>query len=211
MKEKKNTMSAETKKTKEKEEHKTKKEKKSGKGKKELEEIKKELDVVLEKVEELEKQNEELKDSLLRKVAEFENYKRRTEKDQLNLLEYAAESVLLKIIPIFDDLNRSLEHIDETDNVESIKEGLKLVVDKFRKTLEEVGVKKIETKDKQFDYNYHEALMQQNVEGVPPHTIVTEVEPGYIYKDKVLKHAKVIVSQDNTEASEKEENGEEQN
>ena len=204
-------MSAETKKTKEKEEHKTKKEKKSGKGKKELEEIKKELDVVLEKVEELEKQNEELKDSLLRKVAEFENYKRRTEKDQLNLLEYAAESVLLKIIPIFDDLNRSLEHIDETDNVESIKEGLKLVVDKFRKTLEEVGVKKIETKDKQFDYNYHEALMQQNVEGVPPHTIVTEVEPGYIYKDKVLKHAKVIVSQDNTEASEKEENGEEQN
>ncbi len=204
-------MSAETKKTKEKEEHKTKKEKKSGKGKKELEEIKKELDVVLEKVEELEKQNEELKDSLLRKVAEFENYKRRTEKDQSNLLEYAAESVLLKIIPIFDDLNRSLEHIDETDNVESIKEGLKLVVDKFRKTLEEVGVKKIETKDKQFDYNYHEALMQQNVEGVPPHTIVTEVEPGYIYKDKVLKHAKVIVSQDNTEASEKEENGEEQN
>ncbi len=211
MKEKKNKMSEETKKTKEKEEHKTKKEKKSGRGKKELEEIKKELDVVLEKVEELEKQNEELKDSLLRKVAEFENYKRRTEKDQLNLLEYAAESVLLKIIPIFDDLNRSLEHIDETDNVESIKEGLKLVVDKFRKTLEEVGVKKIETKDKQFDYNYHEALMQQNVEGVPPHTIITEVEPGYTYKDKVLKHAKVIVSQDNTEASEKEENGEEQN
>ncbi len=204
-------MSEETKKTKEKEEHKTKKEKKSGKGKRELEEIKKELDVVLEKVEELEKQNEELKDSLLRKVAEFENYKRRTEKDQLNLLEYAAESVLLKIIPIFDDLNRSLEHIDETDNVESIKEGLKLVVDKFKKTLEEVGVKKIETKDKQFDYNYHEALMQQNVEGVPPHTIITEVEPGYIYKDKVLKHAKVIVSQDNTEASEKEESGEAQN
>ncbi len=204
-------MSEETKKTNEKEEHKTKKGKKQGKEKKELEEIKKELDVVLEKVEELEKQNEELKDSLLRKVAEFENYKRRTEKDQLNLLEYAAESVLLKIIPVFDDLNRSLEHIDETDNIESIKEGLKLVVDKFRKTLEDVGVKKIETKDKQFDYNYHEALMQQNVEGVPPHTIITEVEPGYLYKDKVLKHAKVIVSQDNSETSGEEGNGEEQN
>ncbi len=211
MKEKKNKMSEETKKTNEKEEHKTKKGKKQGKEKKELEEIKKELDVVLEKVEELEKQNEELKDSLLRKVAEFENYKRRTEKDQLNLLEYAAESVLLKIIPVFDDLNRSLEHIDETDNIESIKEGLKLVVDKFRKTLEDVGVKKIETKDKQFDYNYHEALMQQNVEGVPPHTIITEVEPGYLYKDKVLKHAKVIVSQDNSETSGEEGNGEEQN
>ena len=204
-------MSAETKKTKEKEEHKTKKEKKSTRSKKELEAIKKELDVVLEKVEELEKQNEELKDSLLRKIAEFENYKRRTEKDQLNLIEYAAESVLLKIIPVYDDLNRSLEHIAETDNVESIKEGLKMVAEKFRKTLEEIGVKKIETKDKQFDYNYHEALMQQNVEGVPPHTVISEIEPGYIYKDKVLKHAKVIVSEDNSETPGSEGNGEESN
>ncbi len=204
-------MSEENKKANEKEEHKSKKEKKGGKSKKELEEIKKELDVVLEKVEELEKQNEELKDSLLRQVAEFENYKRRTEKDQLNLLEYAAESVLLKIIPVYDDLNRSLEHIAETDNVESIKEGLKMVAEKFRKTLEEIGVQKIETKDKQFDYNYHEALMQQEVEGVPPHTVISEIEPGYTYKDKVLKHAKVIVSQDNSETSQEEGNGEETN
>ncbi len=211
MKEKKNTMNEENKKAQEKEEHKTKKEKKSTRSKKELEAIKKELDVVLEKVEELEKQNEELKDSLLRKIAEFENYKRRTEKDQLNLIEYAAESVLLKIIPVYDDLNRSLEHIAETDNVESIKEGLKMVAEKFRKTLEEIGVKKIETKDKQFDYNYHEALMQQNVEGVPPHTVISEIEPGYIYKDKVLKHAKVIVSEDNSETPGSEGNGEESN
>ncbi len=204
-------MNEENKKAQEKEEHKTKKEKKSTRSKKELEAIKKELDVVLEKVEELEKQNEELKDSLLRKIAEFENYKRRTEKDQLNLIEYAAESVLLKIIPVYDDLNRSLEHIAETDNVESIKEGLKMVAEKFRKTLEEIGVKKIETKDKQFDYNYHEALMQQNVEGVPPHTVISEIEPGYIYKDKVLKHAKVIVSEDNSETPGSEGNGEESN
>lgn len=144
---------------------------------------------------ELEEKISSLQDSLLRKVAEFENYKRRTENDQLNLLKYAAESFILKVLPVYDDLGRSVDHLSER-NIDSIKEGLKLVHDKFTKVLEEQGVKKLDVKGKEFDVEYHEALMQQPSAEFPSNTVINEVEPGYLYKDKVIKHAKVIVSQE---------------
>ncbi len=177
--------------------HKTNKETKS-----EVKHLKKELDKANKKIEELEQSNNELKDTLLRKIAEFENYKRRTEKDQLNLLEYAAESFILKILPVYDDLNRSISHMDDAKNIDSIKEGLKMVLEKFKKTLEEQGIEKIEAKNQKFDFNYHEALMQQPAKGVPPHTVLEEIEPGYKYKDKVIRHAKVIVSPDGPDSEE---------
>ena len=144
---------------------------------------------------ELEEKIASLQDSLLRKVAEFENYKRRTENDQLNLLKYAAESFILKVLPVYDDLGRSVDHLSES-NLESIKEGLKLVHDKFTKVLDEQGIKKLETKGKEFDVEYHEALMQQPSSAFPSNIVLEEVESGYLYKDKVIKHAKVIVSQE---------------
>lgn len=148
------------------------------------------------KVDALQKEADEFKDKLLRKAAEFENFKRRTENDQLNLINYAAESFILKILPVYDDLERSLIHIDDENTHEAVKEGLKMVYNKFSKILEEQGIKKIDAKGKPFDVNYHEALMQQKAEGVAPHTILEEVEAGYMYKDKVLRHSKVIVSGD---------------
>ncbi len=144
---------------------------------------------------ELEEKISDLQDSLLRKVAEFENYKRRTENDQLNLLKYAAESFILKVLPVYDDLGRSVDHLSES-NIDSIKEGLKLVYHKFTKVLEEQGIKKLEVKGKEFDVEFHEALMQQPSADFPSNTVINEVEPGYLYKDKVIKHAKVIVSQE---------------
>ncbi len=164
-------------------------------------------DKLLEEKKQLEEKINSLQDALLRKAAEFENYKRRTENDQLNLIKYAAESFILKILPIYDDLQRSVIHLGET-SFESVKEGLKLVLDKFNKTLDEQGIKKIETKGQEFDVEYHEALMQQPSDEFPPNTVLEEVDPGYIYKDKVIKHAKVIVSkepenEDNGKDSEK--------
>ena len=155
-----------------------------------------ELSTALNKIAELEKLNSELKDTLLRKAAEFENYKRRTENDQLNILKYAAESFIKNILPVYDDLERSLSHIDEETNFESTKKGLLLVHEKFGKIMEAQGIKKIDAKGKQFDVHYHEALMQQPAAGVPPHTVLEVLEPGYIYKDRVIRHAKVIVSQE---------------
>ena len=159
-------------------------------------------------IEELEKEIKELKDTLLRRVAEFENYKRRTENEQMDLIKYGAESFILKILPIYDDLQRSVQHLDES-NIESIKDGLKLVLDKFTKTFEDQGVKKIECKGKEFNVDFHDALLQQPSADVPPDTVLEEVEPGYMFKDKVIKHAKVIVSKE-MEPSEEEKNKEEE-
>lgn len=174
-----------------------------------------ELESAIQKIAELEKQNSELKDTLLRKVAEFENYKRRNENDQLNILKYAAESFIRNILPVYDDLERSLSHIDEANNpaqqaggFDSTKKGLLLVLEKFGKILENQGVKKIDAKGKPFDVHFHEALMQQPAEGVVPHTVLDVLEPGYMYKDRVLRHAKVIVSSET--ASNKELNSENQ-
>lgn len=153
-----------------------------------------ELESALQKIAGLEKQNSELKDSLLRKAAEFENYKRRNENDQLNILKYAAESFIRNILPVYDDLERSLSHIDDENNIDSTKKGLLLVFEKFGKILENQGIKRIDAKGKPFDVHLHEALMQQPAEGVAPHTVLDVLEPGYMYKDRVLRHAKVIVS-----------------
>ena len=148
------------------------------------------------KIAELEAQVKEWQDKLLRKAAEFENYKRRTENDQFNLINYAAESFIIKLLPVVDDFERSMEHIDDIDNNKAVKEGIKLVYEKLLKLLNEQGVKKMQTKGEPFNVDFHDALMQRKDDSVPSHTVLEEVESGYIYRDKVIRHAKVIVSED---------------
>lgn len=150
----------------------------------------------IDEITRLKQEYSELKDSMLRRAAEFENYKRRTEGEISELLKYAAEGFILKVLPVYSDLERALEHVDEANNISSVKEGYKMVFNNFKKVLEDQGVKKIEAKGNAFDFNLHEALMQQPSNDVPHHTVLEEIEPGFLYKDKVIKHAKVIVSQE---------------
>ena len=157
---------------------------------------KNEIERAKAKISELESQVKELEDRFLRKVAEFENYKRRAENDQFNLITYGAESFIVKLLPVIDDFERSFQHIDSTNDSESIKKGLKLVYDKLIKVLEEQGVKKMESVGKPFNVDFHDALMQRKDEKAEPHTVLQEIEPGYIYREKVIRHAKVIVSED---------------
>lgn len=148
-----------------------------------------------ERVEELEQKNEELNDRLIRRLAEFENYKKRTDIEKGEIFKYAAESFIIKVLAVYEDLQRSLSHI-ENENKDALRDGLKLVAEKFTQILDEQGVKKIDAIGKEFDHEYHEALLQQPSKEFPPNTVINEVESGYMYKDKVLKHAKVIVSQE---------------
>jgi molecular chaperone GrpE len=159
-------------------------------------EISNETENLEEKIAVLEKEIVLFKELALRKAAEFENYKRRTENDQLNLLKYAAESLIIKLLPTIDDFERSLEHMTEETDVQKIKEGVQLIYNKLVKTLEDQGVKKIESVGKPFSVDFHEALMQRADDSVPPHTVIDELETGYMYKDRVIRHAKVIVSED---------------
>lgn len=149
-----------------------------------------------EKIKSLEAEVNKYKELMLRKAAEFENYKRRTENDQLNLLKYAAESLIIKLLPTIDDLDRSLLHFNEETDVQNIKEGVQLIYNKFLKTLDEQGVKRIESIGQPFNVDFHEALMTRADDSVPPQTVVDELETGYIYKDRVIRHAKVIVSEE---------------
>jgi molecular chaperone GrpE len=149
-----------------------------------------------DKITVLEQEINQYKELALRKAAEFENYKRRTENDQLNLLKYAAESLIIKLLPTVDDLERSLDHMTDETDAQKIKEGIQLVYNKFVKILDEQGIKKIESVGKPFSVEFHEALMQRADDSVPPHTVIDELETGYMYKDRVIRHAKVIVSED---------------
>jgi len=99
-----------------------------------------------------------------------------------------------------------LNHINDENSFESLKKGLELVFEKFTKILEQQGVKRIEAKGKPFDVDLHEALMQQPAEGVAPHTVLDVIEQGYVYKDKVIRHSKVIVSAETIASKENSQN-----
>jgi molecular chaperone GrpE len=146
------------------------------------------------KIAELENELGDFKDRLLRKAAEFENYKRRTENDQLNLIKYGAESFIIKLLPVVDDFERTLQHIDNAKDIDPLKKGVELIYEKLMKILDEQGIKKIESVGQPFDVNFHEALMLKKDENIAPHTVIQEIEKGYMYKDRVIRHAKVIVS-----------------
>lgn len=146
-----------------------------------------------EKIKTLEAELSEAKDKRLRTLAEFENYKKRAQNELSDFFKYSSESMIKKMLPIYDDLSRSISHIPEELSNHPFVNGIKMVYDKFTKTLTDEGVKKIETTGRQFDFNFHEALLQQPNDQIPHDQILQEVEAGYIYKDKVIRHAKVIV------------------
>jgi molecular chaperone GrpE len=145
-------------------------------------------------MEELQKQVDQYKDLLLRKAAEFDNYKRRVENETTNILKYATESLVEDLLPVLDDFERSIKHRKENKESEALVRGIDLIYQKFVKVLEGRGVKTFDTVGKEFNVEYHDALMQIPRTDVPHHTILEEVEKGYTLNDKVIRHAKVVVS-----------------
>jgi molecular chaperone GrpE len=146
------------------------------------------------RIEELEKTIGQLKDQLLRKAAEFENYKRRTENDYLERVRYANEDLIFDLLPVLDDFERSLKLSREKKDFDSFFRGVELIYQKCLKLFAKQGVEAYEVVGKEFDPHLHDALMQLPKTDVPPHTILEEVEKGYMMHGKVLRHAKVVVS-----------------
>ena len=137
---------------------------------------------------------EGLRDQLLRKAAEFENYKRRSDSDFGSIIKNANENLLLALLPVLDDFGRSLQSGKDAQNHEALLAGVEMIRAKFLKVLEKNGVAQFVSTGKPFDVEYHDALLQVPRTDVPPHTVIQEVEPGYMLHDRVLRHAKVIVS-----------------
>ena len=136
----------------------------------------------------------ELNDKFLRLFSEFDNFRKRTAKEKLDLTVTASENVIKDILPVLDDFERALA--DKTDAPKAIKEGMELIFHKFVKTLEGLGVKKIETADKDFDVDYHEAIaMVPGMGDDKKGKVIDCVQTGYTLNDKVIRHAKVAVGQ----------------
>ena len=137
---------------------------------------------------------EELKKTLLYKTAEFENYRKRTMKEKADLILNGGEKTISAILPILDDFERALA--DKSEDPKAIKEGVQMIFNKFVKTLEGLGVKKIETADKDYDVDFHEAIaMVPGMGDDKKGKVIDCVQTGYTLNDKVIRHAKVAVGQ----------------
>ena len=138
----------------------------------------------------------ELKDKYLRSVAEFDNYRKRTMKEKAELIVNGAEKAVSAILPVMDDMERALATAEKTEDVEALKEGMKLIFQKFEKCLKSLGVNKIDTKDADFDTDFHEAVaMVPGMGDDKKGKVLDCVQTGYTLNDKVIRHAKVAVGQ----------------
>ena len=158
---------------------------------KEVNELK-ELETSLnENIAELKSDIERLKDKNIRLLAEFDNYKRRTRDEKIHLIRYSGEEIVLSLLPAIDDLQRTVDNADKTDE-NSIKEAIKLVHQKLTKNLKEKNIESFDTIGETFDPELHEALMSEL--GEEDDIVVKEFESGYKYHDRIIRHAKVVVS-----------------
>jgi molecular chaperone GrpE len=138
----------------------------------------------------------DLKNQLLYKVAEFENYRKRTLKERAELILNGGEKFITAILPVLDDMERAIENGAKTDDPAVLREGMELIHQKFMKTLESQGVSKIETTDADFDTDVHEAVaMVPGMGDDKKGKVIDCLQQGYKLNDKVIRHAKVAVGQ----------------
>ncbi len=137
---------------------------------------------------------DQYKDQLLRRAAELENFKRRSETEVATIIRNANENLLTALLPVLDDFDRSLKASADSADMESLRRGIELIAQKLAKVLEREGLLPFESVGQPFDVAYHDALLQLPRADVPPHTVIEEVGRGYRLRDKVLRHAKVVVS-----------------
>ena len=138
----------------------------------------------------------ELKNQILYKTAEFDNYRKRTLKEKAELILNGGEKAVSAILPVIDDMERAIENGDKTDDPAVLREGMELIYHKFMKALESLGVKKIETENADFNTDIHEAVaMVPGMGDDKKGKVIDCLQAGYQLNDKVIRHAKVAVGQ----------------
>ena len=136
---------------------------------------------------------EEQKDKYLRLVAEFDNFKRRNAKERIELIQTAGKDVIISLLEVMDDCDRAEKQLTETDDITAQKEGVQLVFNKLRNTLQARGLKAMQSINTEFDVEKHEAITEIEVEKKMKGKVVDEVEKGYYLNDKIIRFAKVVV------------------
>lgn len=136
---------------------------------------------------------EELNDKLLRKVAEFDNFRKRNEKEKSKMFEIGATSIVEKVLPVIDSFERGLEIVPEDDADNAFVEGMEKVYKQLLTCLEEAGVKAIDALGKEFDPNFHNAVMHDEDPEQGENIVIEELQKGYMYKDIVVRYSIVKV------------------
>lgn len=158
------------------------------------EELHGEIAILNTQLDDLTKERDELKEQLIRKAAEFENQRKRHLKEKQEMLDYANERLLFRMIELLDDLNSAVTAGNQSTDYTALLTGLEMIRNKAFKLFEEAGVKMMEDQvGKEFDVNYHEAMMMTPSE-LPEGAIVQTLQNGYFINEKVLRHARVITS-----------------
>lgn len=149
-----------------------------------------------EKLAEAEALIEQLKKEALYKVAEFENYRKRVIKEKADLINMGGKGLMLALLPVIDDLDRAEEHIAKSEDVEALKEGVLMISQKLRTTLQQQGLEPIEAKGEKFDTDVHEAVTMFPVQDeAQKGTVIDCIQQGYKMNGNVIRHAKVVVGQ----------------
>ena len=149
-----------------------------------------------QKIEELSLKVSELNDRYLRLTAEYDNYRKRTLKERMELTKSAGEGLLKGLLPVVDDFDRAIAHLGDASDLDAVKEGIDLIYNKFQEFLKQNGVAEIEAKEKEFDTDVHEAITK-----IPAPTedmkgkVIDCIEKGYMLNDKVMRFAKVVVGE----------------
>ncbi|MCK5146071.1 nucleotide exchange factor GrpE [bacterium] len=175
-------------------EEKTDKKKKSGVKKKKISAAKKAQLAHKAEIDSLKKEVDELNDRLLRAVAEQDNMRKRQLRDRALLLDTASETVLKDILPVVDDIERSLKIPDDPEHAEVFRQGVEMISQKLTRLLKRHHVEPMVSVGQPFDVDKHDAMMQVEVADVESDIIVEEHERGYLIRDRVLRHAKVLVA-----------------
>lgn len=139
-------------------------------------------------------QIEELKDKLTRQMAEFDNFRKRTEKEKSQMYEIGAKDIIEKILPVVDNFERGIAAVPEDEKANPFAEGMEKIYKQLMTTLEEIGVKPIEAVGQEFDPDFHNAVMHVEDEEVGENIITEEFQKGYLYRDSVVRHSMVKVA-----------------
>ena len=155
------------------------------------------VDGLKEEIEKLKADNAELQDKFLRLYSEFDNYKKRTQKEKLDVIQNAAESMIINLLPVLDDMERAIKYSENPDaDLSSIKEGELLIFQKLNNLLQQKGLKSIDTANTAFDTDYHEAVATIPTDNEEDKgKIVEEIGKGYMLNDKVIRFSKVVIYQ----------------
>lgn len=137
---------------------------------------------------------EELEDKVKRQLAEFENFRNRTEKEKSRMYEFGARDVIEKMLPVVDNFERGLASIPEAEKGGPVASGMEMIYKQMMTTLEGLGVTPIDALNKPFDPNFHNAVMHVEDEEIEESTVVEEFQKGYIYKDHVIRYSMVKVA-----------------